>query len=96
MRSIRTLCGEYKDIEEIIQHHTGMGLAGTEAAEEDDDEYIEPSPSASEALAAVEILQRFYESFESSTPSDIRLLESSERAIKLKISASLQQGTSVL
>ena len=80
------------DIEDIIQHHTGMGLAGTEVAEEDD-EYIEPPPSASEALAAVEILQRFYESFELSTPSDIRLLESSERAIKLKISASLQQST---
>ena len=81
------------DIDEIIQHHTGIGLASTEAEAEDEDVPLEPPPTASEALIAIELLQRYSERSEKSTPSDIRFLDSFERALVLEVSATRRQTT---
>ena len=81
------------DLEDLIQQHTGQVVEGEEAAVEDEQVVEIVVPSSSEALKAVELLQRYQEHQEEATIGEIRNLVQLERSIKLGMSNRQQQRT---
>jgi hypothetical protein len=79
------------DIDEIIARHIGQDEEEIGNAE---DEMVEtPIPSISEALQALEIIQRYQEHQETSTVNELLTLQRIERSIGLKMINSQQQDT---
>ena len=81
------------DLEDLIQQHTGQVIEGEEAAAEDEQAIEIEVPSGSEALKAVELLQRYKEHQEAATAGEIQQLVQLERSIRLEISNNQQQLT---
>lgn len=84
---------EELDLEAVIQHHTGQLIQDQEEAIDEDQGEEVPPPAASEALEAIQLLVRFSERSESSTPEDIRYLERLERSIDLILASTRRQST---